>query len=83
MGTSNVDTSTNLTSDVYGINSYVNEIKKRFTPNVNEDTLLLGIYGYMGQVFSDMYQNLIVMTSEFANESIPTKAKFEKNMTRW
>lgn len=80
MSTSNIDTSTNLTSDVYGINSYVNEIKKRFTPNVNEDTLLLGIYGYMGQIFSDMYQNLIVMTSEFANESIPTKAKFEKNI---
>ena len=76
----NIDKSTNLTSDVYGINSYVNEIKKKFTPDVSEDTLMLGIFGYTGQIFSDMIQNTIVMASEFSNESIPTKAKFEKNI---
>ena len=76
----NIDKSTNLTSDVYGINSYINEIKKQFTPDVNEETLMLGIFGYMGQVFSDTLQNTIVMASEFSNESIPTKAKFEKNI---
>lgn len=76
----NIDKSTNLTSDIYGINDYVNEIKKKFTPDVNEDTLMLGIFGYTGQIFSDMLQNTIVMASEFSNESIPTKAKFEKNI---
>lgn len=75
-----VDKSTTLTSDIYGINNYVNEIKKRFTPDVDEDTLLLGIFGYTGQMFSDLLQNSIVMASEFSNESIPTKAKFEKNI---
>ena len=80
MSNNNIDTSSSLTSDVYGINNYVNEIKKRFTPEVNEDTLMLGIFGYTGQVLSDMYQNTIVMASEFSNESIPTKAKFEKNI---
>ena len=75
-----IDKSTNLTSDVYGINSYVNTIKKNFTPGVNEDTLMLGIFGYMGQMFSDLLQNSVVMASEFSNESIPTKAKFEKNI---
>lgn len=78
--TTNADKSTTLTSDVYGINNYVNEIKKRFTPDVDEDTLLLGIFGYTGQMFSDLLQNSIVMASEFSNESIPTKAKFEKNI---
>ena len=29
---------------------------------------------------SDMFQNSIVMASEFSNESIATKAKFEKNI---
>lgn len=76
----NVDTGSNLTADIYGINDYVNEIKKEFTPAVSEDTLMLGIFGYTGQVLSDMYQNTIVMASEFSNESIPTKAKFEKNI---
>lgn len=80
MASSNVDTSTALTPDVYGINNYVNEIKKKFTPDVSEDTLLLGIFGYTGQMFSEMLQNSIVMASEFSNESIPTKAKFEKNI---
>lgn len=76
----NIDTSTNLTPDVYGINAYVNEIKKQFTPDVSEDTLMLGIFGYSGQMFSDLLQNSIVMASEFSNESIPTRAKFEKNI---
>ena len=80
MSVSNVDKKSVLTPDVYGINSYVEEIKKRFHPDVNEDTLMLGIFGYTGQIFSDMLQNTIVMASEFSNESIPTKAKFEKNI---
>lgn len=71
---------TSLNSDIYDINRYVNQIKKNFTPGVNEDTLMLGIFGYTGQVFSDLIQNTIVMASEFSNESIPTKAKFEKNI---
>ena len=75
-----VENNTNLTTDIYGINKYVNEIKKSFTPEVNEDTLMLGIFGYTGQVFSDLLQNTIIMASEFSNESIPTKAKFEKNI---
>lgn len=76
----NIDKSTDLTSDVYGINSYINEIKKKFTPDVSDDTLMLGIYGYMGEMFSNTIQNSIVMASEFSNESIPYKAKFEKNI---
>ena len=71
---------TNLSSDIYDINQYVNQIKKDFTPSVNEETLMLGIFGYTGQIFSDLIQNTIVMSSEFSNESIPTKAKFEKNI---
>ena len=69
-----------LSADIYGTNDYINAIKKRFIPDIPEDTLMLGIFGYMGQVFSDMMQNTIVMASELANESIPTKAKFEKNI---
>lgn len=76
----NTDKSVNLTSDVYGINSYVENIKKKFTPEVSEETLVLGTFGYLGEMFSNIIQNTIVMASEFSNESIPTKAKFEKNI---
>lgn len=69
-----------LSPDIYKVNEYVEQLKKEYTPDVNEETLMLGIFGYTGQIFSDMFQNTIVMASEFSNESIPTKAKFEKNI---
>ena len=75
-----IDKTTDLTSDVYGINAYINEIKKKYNPNVKEDTLMLGIYGYFSEMFSTLIQNDIIMASEFANESIASKAKFEKNV---
>lgn len=71
---------TGLTTDVYDIANYVNEVKKEFTPDVDEDTLLLGTFGYFGAIQSDLLQNSIIMASEFANESIATKAKFDKNV---
>lgn len=80
MAAFDIDKKTDLTSDVYGINAYVNEIKKKYNPNIKEDTLMLGIYGYFSEMFSTLIQNDIVMASEFANESIPSKAKFEKNV---
>ena len=70
----------NLSTDIYGVNEYVNNIKKNYITDVNEDTLMLGIFGYLGQIHSDMLQNSIIMASEFSNESIATKAKFEKNI---
>ena len=69
-----------MTPDIYDLATYVNEVKKEHTEEANEDTLMVGIYGMMGELFSNIAQNSIVMASEFANESIPTKAKFEKNI---
>lgn len=75
-----INKKTNLTSDVYGIGAFINEIQKEFTPEVSQETLLLGTFGYLNRMFSDTVQNTIVMASEFSNESIPIKAKFEKNI---
>ena len=69
-----------LSTDLYDVSNFVNEVKKEFTPEVEEDTLMLGIFGYFGSVMSSSLNNTIVMAGEFANESIPTKAKFEKNI---
>lgn len=71
---------TNLSPDIYGIAEYVNNIKKEFITGVNEETLMLGIFGYLGEVESQNMQNAIIMASEFSNESVPTRAKFEKNI---
>lgn len=69
-----------LTSDLYEITDYIGEIQKDNLDGVSQDTLMLGIFGYMREAFSQMVQNTIIMASEFANEGIATKAKFEKNI---
>lgn len=69
-----------MTSDIYDLANYVNAIKQQFNGDINSDTLMVGIFGMYGELFSNIAQNTIVMASEFANESIPTKAKFEKNI---
>ena len=74
------DSSVNMTPDIYDLANYVNTLKKEYHTDVNEDTLMVGLYGMIGELFSNIAQNNIVMASEFANESIPTKAKFEKNI---
>ena len=77
---SNSKITQNLTPDLYDIASYVGEIQTNNMDGVSQDTLMLGIFGYLREVFSQMTQNTIIMASEFANEGIPTKAKFEKNI---
>lgn len=74
------DSSTNMTPDIYDLVNYVNTLKNEYNSDINEDTLMVGMYGMIGELFSNIAQNTIVMASEFANESIPTKAKFEKNI---
>lgn len=70
----------NLSTDFYKINEFVNEIKQNFTDNIPEDTLMLGTFGYLGEMFSKSIQNTCIMASEYCNEGIPTRAKYEKNI---
>lgn len=70
----------NMSTDFYNVVDFVNEIKKNYTPDVSENTLMLGMYGYLGEVFSNAIQNSVIMASEFSNEAIPTKAKYERNI---
>lgn len=66
-------------ASIYDLNSFIENIKSKY---VEEDdlTLSMGIYGYLGDINSTMLQNSIIMASEFANEAIPTKAKYNKNI---
>ena len=78
--TNNNENTAKLTPDLYDITEYVGEIQQANTESVSEETLMLGIFGYQREVFSQAIQNSIIMASEFANEGIATKAKFEKNI---
>ena len=68
-----------LSSDIYDIADYINQIKKDYIPE-DESTLILGIFGYLGDVFTKTTQNNIVMSAETSNEGIGIKAKYEKNI---
>lgn len=68
-----------LSSDVYDIANYIEEIKLNHIPE-SQTTLSLGIFGYLNDVFSNSLQNTIRMSSEYSNEAIATRARFEKNV---
>lgn len=69
----------NLTSDIYGIADHVNLLKKDYF-SANEESLMVGTLGYIGALFTNQWQNQIIMTSQYSNEAIATKAKFKKNV---
>lgn len=70
-----------LNSDIYDITRFVDDIKKKNIDGVeNKETLMVGMYGYLGYQFSSLLQNAIVTASELSNEAIPTRAKFDRNV---
>ena len=66
-------------ASIYDLNSFIEGIKSKY---IEEDdlTLSMGIYGYLSDINSTMIQNSIIMASEFSNEAIPTRAKYNKNI---
>ena len=69
----------NLSSDIFDIEAYINQIKRDHIDE-DESTLLLGIFGYLGDALSKITQNTIVMAAETSNEGIGVKARYEKNI---
>lgn len=74
-----LETTDLVSTDIYRINEFIDEIKSRYI-DIPEDTLMLGIYGYLSSVLSNLMENTTIMASEYSNEAIPTKAKYEKNI---
>ena len=70
-----------LNSDIYDITRFVDDIKKRNIDGIEDkETLMVGMYGYLGYQFSSLLQTAIVTASELSNEAIPTRAKFDRNV---
>ena len=68
-----------ITADIYGITNHVNNLKKEYFAS-NEESLMTGTLGYIGAVLANQWQNQIVVTSQYANEAIPTQAKFKRSI---
>ena len=68
-----------VTTDIYKLTQFVESIKSRYI-DIPDETLYLGMYGYLSAIFTNTLENSAVMASEYSGEAIPTKAKFEKNI---
>lgn len=70
----------NITTDVYSIVDSLNKLKARYIDDVNETTLSLGIFGFIGDTEAKKIQSSIIMTGELGNEMFPARAKLNKNI---
>lgn len=69
-----------LSTDIYEIAAFYDNIRKSNIPDVSETASIVGIFGYMQEMFSQTLQNTLIAVSETSNESIATKAQFSKNV---
>ena len=82
MATTNMNTNseTILSSDIYEIADFYNQIRQENIPDVDDTASMVGIFGYMTEMFTQTMQNTLITVSETTNETIPTRAKFSKNV---
>ena len=73
-------TETLVSSDIYEITEFYNQIRASTIPDVDETASVVGIFGHMNEMFMQTLQNNIQIVSETTNEVIPTRAKFAKNV---
>lgn len=68
-----------LSSDIYDISEFVDTIQQN-NSDLEKNTLALGMFGYLNDMFTVSMQNTIRMGSEYSNEAIATRAKYPKNV---
>ena len=68
-----------LSSDTYAIADAVNALKSQYVDE-DEQTLSMGIYGYIGALETAKMQMNVQMASELSNEVFPNRAKYDKNV---
>lgn len=69
----------NYLPDVYRISDTVQEIQKRYIEE-DDTTLMMGIYGYLAEINTNVLQNSIFLASEYGNEALATRSKFERTI---
>ena len=81
MATEVKDTSSDIemSTDIYKIAEFVESIKAKYI-DIPEETLALGVYGFLSSMFTNLIENTTTMAAEYAYEAIPSKAKFERNI---
>ena len=68
-----------MSQDIFSVTKFIDKLKAKYI-DISEDTLFLGVYGYLSAIFGNLIQNTAVQVSEYSKEAIPTRAKFERNI---
>jgi hypothetical protein len=76
----NTDNQNILSTDIYEISEFLDQIRHDNITDLDSTSSMIGIFGYMNEMFSQSMQNSLVVISESVNETIPTRAKFTKNI---
>ena len=69
-----------LSTDVYDITSFINSIGKKFNEDLDDETLAMGMYGYLQDIMTRITQNSVTMAAEWGNEAVANRSKFEKTI---
>jgi len=69
-----------ISSDIYAISEMVLDLEKKFITDATEDVLMVSTYGYMGSNFAKIMKNSVRMASEWGNECLLLKAKFDSTI---
>ena len=76
----NGNTQWSFNSDIYDIEQTLVDVRNRYIEDESEDTLNLGIFGFLTDTEAKKIQSAIVLTGELGNEMFPTRAKLTKNV---
>lgn len=69
-----------LSTDIYEISEFIEGIRDNTIDDLSETSSIVGIFGYMNDMFAQSLQNTLIVVSETSNETIATRAKFTKNV---
>lgn len=76
----NTGNSNLLSTDIYDVSGFLDRVRSDNIADLDETNSMVGIFGYMNEMFSQSLQNTLIYTAETSNEAIPTRAKFTKNV---
>ena len=81
MANTNTNTGNNLlTTDIYQISEFIDTIRQNTISDIDATSAMVGIFGYITEIHSQSLQDVLIKISEMTNETIPTRAKFHKNV---
>ena len=67
-------------SNIYNMSDVLHDMSKHFVPEEDEETMALGLYGFLNSVHSMYLANDIRIAQENANEMFFNRARLSKNV---